>query len=157
MQKESGLKWLFLDLNSYFASVEQQETPHLRGKPVIVVPSDTDWTCAIAASYEAKAYGIKTGTMVMEAKKMCPNLHCVPARHRLYVEYHNKIIEEVSKHIPINTIHSIDELSSRLPPSKRNIDTAKNIAQKVKNSLQQNIGPHIKCSIGFAPNSLLAK
>ena len=67
------------------------------------------------------------------------------------------VIEEVSKHIPINTIHSIDELSSRLPPSKRNIDTAKNIAQKVKNSLQQNIGPHIKCSIGFAPNSLLAK
>ena len=68
----SPLKWLFLDLNSYFASVEQQDRPALRGKPVAVVPMMTDSTCAIAASYEAKAFGITTGTMIYEAKKMCP-------------------------------------------------------------------------------------
>ncbi|MDH5722343.1 MAG: impB/mucB/samB family protein [Alphaproteobacteria bacterium] len=157
MNKDSGIKWLFLDLNSYFASVEQQENPALRGKPVAVVPADTDYTCAIAASYEAKAYGIKTGTMIGEAKKMCPNLHCVVAQHRPYVEYHNRIIEEVGKHIPINKICSIDELSSRLPPSKRNIESAQIIATKIKTGIQQNIGSHIKCSIGVAPNSLLAK
>ena len=60
----TGLRWLFLDLNSYFASVEQQENPALRGHPVAVVPMETDATCAIAASYEAKAYGIKTGTKI---------------------------------------------------------------------------------------------
>ena len=95
MQPEKGLKWLFLDLNSYFASVEQQENPKLRGKPVAVVPMDTDSTCAIAASYEAKAYGIKTQTRIYEAKKMCPELQCVTAKHDLYVSYHHKIIDEI--------------------------------------------------------------
>ncbi len=71
------LQWLFFDLNSYFASVEQQDRPELRNKPIAVVPSDTDATCAIAASYEAKAYGIKTGTKIYDAKKLCPDLICV--------------------------------------------------------------------------------
>ncbi len=57
----SELKWLFFDLNSYFASVEQQDSSELRGKPIAIVPMMTDSTCAIAASYEAKAHGIKTG------------------------------------------------------------------------------------------------
>ena len=83
--EELGLSTLFLDLNSYFASVEQNENPALRGKPVAVVPMMTDSTCAIAASYEAKAYGIKTGTKIYDAKQMCPNLICVLARHDAYV------------------------------------------------------------------------
>ena len=157
MKREPGIKWLFMDLNSYFASVEQQENPALRGKPVAVTPMDTDYTCAIAASYEAKAYGVKTGTIIRDAKKMCPNLHCVPARHDRYVAYHNRIIEEVIKHTPINKIWSIDELSSRLPPNKRNINSATKIAQKLKQGIWDNVGPSINCSVGFAPNSLLAK
>jgi DNA polymerase-4 len=112
MHQQPGLKWLFMDLNSYFASVEQQERPELRGKPVAVVPMMTDSTCAIAASYEAKAYGIKTGTPIYEAKQMCPGLRCVLARHDLYVDYHHRILEEVVKHTPINKVWSIDELSS---------------------------------------------
>ena len=56
------LRWLVADLNSYFASCEQQEDPNLRGKPVAVAPLIADTTCAIAASYAAKAYGVKTGT-----------------------------------------------------------------------------------------------
>ncbi len=157
MKKEDGFKWLFLDMNSYFASVEQQENPALRNKPVIVVPMDTDYTCAIAASYEAKVYGIKTGTMVGDAKKMCPNLHIIPARHDKYVAYHNRIIEEVIKHTPINKIWSIDELSSLIPPNKRNRKSAQILAANIKNGIRKNIGQYIHCSIGFAPNSLLAK
>lgn len=157
MNREPGLKWLFLDLNSYFASVEQQERPHLRGKPVAVVPMETDYTCAIAASYEAKAYGVKTGTMIKDAKRMCPNLTCVLARHDKYVEYHHKIVDEVALHTPINKIWSIDELSSRLPPSRRSVEAATEVARRIKRGLREHVGPAITCSIGVAPNSLLAK
>ena len=68
------VNWLFVDLNSYFASVEQQVRPELRGKPVAVVPMMADTTVCIAASYEAKAFGVRTGTVVAEAKRMCPGL-----------------------------------------------------------------------------------
>ena len=95
------LNWLYLDLNSYFASVEQQLQKQLRNKPIAIVPVMTDATCAIAASYEAKAYGIKTGTMIYEAKKLCPELICVEANHENYVEYHHKILAEIDKYIPI--------------------------------------------------------
>src|SRR5664279_195169 len=79
------VNWLFVDLNSYFASVEQDVRPELRGRPVGVVPMMADTTCCIAASYEAKAFGVKTGTIVADAKRMCPDLVLVEARHELYV------------------------------------------------------------------------
>ena len=153
----NALRWLFLDLNSFFASCEQDHNPALRGKPVAVVPMMTDGTCAIAASIEAKAYGIKTGTKIYEAKQMCPDLICVLARHDLYVDYHHKIINEVIKHTPINKICSIDELSSRLPPDKQNRDDVLRIARAIKKGLADNVGAMIKASIGIAPNAYLAK
>jgi DNA polymerase IV len=61
---ENPVQWLFLDLNAFFASCEQQENPALRGKPVIVVQTLTESAVAIAASYAAKAFGIKTGTLM---------------------------------------------------------------------------------------------
>src|SRR5487761_1341855 len=87
--------WLFVDLNSYFASVEQQERPELRNRPVAVVPVLTDTTCCIAASYEAKSFGVKTGTRVGEARRMCPEIVLVEGRHELYVDYHCRIVETV--------------------------------------------------------------
>src|SRR5579863_6219091 len=89
------LNWLFVDLNSYFASVEQQERPELRGKPVAVVPAMVDTTCCIAASYEAKAFGVRTGTIVADARRMCPEIVLVEGRHELYVQYHHKVVEAV--------------------------------------------------------------
>ncbi|MDB5491674.1 MAG: polymerase [Micavibrio sp.] len=155
--EHNGLKWLFLDLNSYFASVEQQDNPALRGKAVAVVPMETDYTCAIAASYEAKLYGIKTGTMIGEAKRMCPPLICVLARHDAYVKYHHLIVDEVAKYTPINKIWSVDELSSRLPPDKRNRADAAAVATRIREGIWKNVGSAINCSIGIAPNSFLAK
>ena len=69
---ENPVQWLFLDLNAFFASCEQQENPALRGRPVIVVQTPTDSAVAIAASYAAKAFGIKTGTLVRDARRLCP-------------------------------------------------------------------------------------
>lgn len=152
-----GVRWLFLDLNSFFASCEQQENPSLRGRPVAVVPMDTDSTCAIAASYEAKAYGIKTGTRIFEAKAMCPALVCVPARHDVYVRYHHKVIEEVARHTPVGKIWSIDEMASRLLPHKQPVPEACALAARIKTGLRQNVGACMTVSIGLAPNSWLAK
>jgi DNA polymerase-4 len=115
----NGLHWLFFDLNSYFASVEQQENPALMGRPVAVVPMMTDSTCAIAASYEAKRYGIITGTKIYEAKQMCPDLVCVLARHDVYVDYHHRILEELENHIHISKVCSIDEAACRLIGAER--------------------------------------
>lgn len=153
----SGLRWLFLDLNSYFASVEQQENPALRGKPVAVVPMMTDATCAIAASYEAKAYGVKTGTKIYDAKRMCPNLQLVLARHDKYVEYHHRILEAVGKHLPIGKIWSIDEFDCELMGKQKEPDNARAIALAIKRQIWRDVGIAINCSIGIAPNSLLAK
>src|ERR1700721_2683642 len=91
-ETDPRLRWLLLDLNSYFASVEQELCPELRGRPIAVVPVMADTTCAIAASYEAKAFGVRTGTRVGDAKQMCPGIVLVEARHAVYVEYHNRIV-----------------------------------------------------------------
>src|SRR5271155_2607639 len=123
-----SLRWLYVDFNSYFASVEQQLRPVLRGKPVAVVPVETDSTCAIAASYEAKAFGVKTGTRIYEAKKMCPGLICVLAQHERYVDYHHRILVEVDKHIPVTAVCSIDEVACRLMDNEISIKRITEIA-----------------------------
>lgn len=154
----TSLRWLYIDLNSYFASVEQQLQPHLRGKAVAVVPTmGTDGTCAIAASYEAKALGIKTGTMIYEARKLCPALQIVPARHDKYVDYHHKIMEEIEHHIPLTKICSIDEVACQLMGPQRDHDNAVALAQQIKEGIARNVGTCLKSSIGIAPNRFLAK
>jgi DNA polymerase-4 len=151
------LDWLFLDLNAYFASVEQQERPELRGQPVAVVPFNADTTCCIAASYEAKAYGIKTGTMVREAKALCPPLRLVEARPDVYVAYHHRITEAVDTCIPIDSVLSIDEMICRLTGSQREVEEAVRLAGKIKAAIQEKVGSTLRCSIGLATNRFLAK
>lgn len=153
----SSLNWLYLDLNSYFASVEQQENPRLRGKPVMVVPVMSETTSAIAASYEAKAFGIKTGTPVWEAKRLCPGIVMVDARHDVYVDYHHRILEEVDRHIPVYKSWSIDEVSCELMGPQKLEPEARALANRIKAGLRQNLGECIRCSIGIAPNQFLAK
>lgn len=153
----TGLRWLYVDFNSYFASVEQQLDPSLRGRPVIVVPVETDATCAIAASYEAKAYGIKTGTPVYEAKRMCADLVCVPARHEHYVDFHARIIDEIERHIPVTDVCSIDEMACRLMDNETSVERIGEIAQSIKAGLRDHIGVAVRCSIGVAANRYLAK
>ncbi len=151
------LRYLFFDLNAYFASVEQQCCPELRGKPVAVAPSAVDTTCCIAASYEAKAFGIKTGTAVWKAKQLCPGIHIQVARPELYVRFHHRIMDAVENCLPIDTIYSIDEAACRLIGDECRTENAVGIAAEIKNALKKHIGEYVKCSIGLAPNYLLAK
>ena len=151
------LRWLFLDLNAYFASVEQQENPALRGRPVIVAPGGIETTCAIAASYEAKKYGIKTGTPVWEARTRCPNLAVIPANHELYVDYHDRIVAEIERHIPVTKVCSIDEVACRLLDNENDEASVRALSARIKAGIRSNVGEWLGCSIGIAPNRLLAK
>jgi DNA polymerase IV len=151
------LRWLYIDLNSYFASVEQQCAPELRGRPVIVTPADTDYTCAIAASYEAKAYGIRTGTMVRDAKMMCNDLAIVSARHGRYVEFHHKIVEEVWRHIPVTQICSIDEMACRLLDNENDPEHALALGARIKAGIRRNVGEVLGSSVGIGSSKLIAK
>ena len=143
------LKWLLFDLNSYFASCEQQADPSLRGKPIAVVPMITDSTCVIAASYEAKKFGIKTGTRVGDAKKMCPGLILKTGNHKLYTEFHHKIIKAVEDVLPIKKVLSIDEVACEFIGREREYETAKAIAQKMKDHVRAVVGSEIKSSVGI--------
>jgi DNA polymerase-4 len=154
---EPRVRWLFLDLNSYFASVEQELRPELRGRPVAVVPVMTDTTCCIAASYEAKAYGVKTGVQVGEAKRLCPGLVLVDARHEAYVEYHHRIIEAVERCVPVSAVMSIDEMACSLMGREQPLMAALELAGRVKASIREHAGSTLRCSVGLAPNRYLAK
>jgi len=152
-----SLNALYVDFNSYFASVEQQLVPELRGKPIGVLAVMAETTCCIAASYEAKAFGIKTGTIVSEARKLCPNMIFVEARPAVYVEYHHKLIEIVESGTHVEKVLSIDEMVCKLTGSQQVPENALKLAAKIKRALAKNAGDYIKCSIGIAPNTYLAK
>ena len=154
---EPRIRWLFLDLNSYFASIEQELRPELRDRPVAVVPVMADTTCAIAASYEAKAFGVRTGTQIGEARRLCPEIQLVEARHELYVEYHHKIIDAVERCVPVSAVMSIDEMASSLIGREQPLIAALELGRRVKASIREHVGSTLRCSVGLAPNRYLAK
>ena len=142
------VRWLYLDMNSFFASVEQEMNPALRGKPIAVVPLLADTTCCIAVSYEGKAFGVKTGTKVGEAKKLCPGIHLIEGNHENYIKYHNRIVETVESCIPVEAVCSIDEIASRLTGSQQDVGIAGALADKIKSSIRMQVGSSLRCSIG---------
>ena len=151
------LRCLFVDLNSFFASVEQVETPALRGQPVGVVPVMAESTCCIAASVEAKRFGVKTGTLVRDARRLCPGIRIVQARPKLYVDYHHMIVEAIWRHLPDPQVGSIDEMACELIGRHRQRENAVAIAQALKDDIA-GIGPGgLRSSVGIAPNHFLAK
>ncbi len=151
------LRNLFLDFNAYFASVEQQVNPKLRNKPTVVVPMMADSTCCIAASYEAKKYGIRTGTLVSEAKKICPGLQLVEAHHRLYIQYHDQLVKAIESCVHVDQVMSIDEMVCSLMGTQKIRENAIELALQIKKTIAEKVGEYLKCSIGLAPNRFLAK
>ncbi len=152
-----SLRYLFVDMNAFFASVEQEDRPELRGRPVGVVPTMADTTCCIAASYEAKPYGIKTGTKVADARRLCPAIRFIEARPRLYVEYHHRVIQAVESCLHVDAVCSIDEMYGRLLGREQQPPQAIEIANRVKAALRDQVGQHLRCSVGLGPNAWLAK
>lgn len=154
---QTPLSVLFVDFNAYFASVEQQLVPELRNRPVAVAPVTSNAGCCIAVSYEAKKFGVKTGTRVGEARALCPEIVVVDARPRVYVEMHQRLCAVIGTCLPIHGVHSIDEVSCRLLGDERHPARATQIARTIKAAIRREVGEYMRCSIGIAPNRFLAK
>ena len=151
------LRSLLVDFNSYFASVEQQVEPRLRGRPLGVVPMLADTTVCIAASVEAKRFGVKTGTKVAEARRLCPEIEFVIARHEIYIEYHHRAVEVVDSVVPVRAVLSIDEMDCELSGRWSEREKALATAYEVKRALAARVGDHLRTSIGIGPNTFIAK
>jgi len=149
--------FLHIELNSFFASVEQQIHPEYRGRPVGVCATMSDTGTIIAASYEAKALKIKTGTKVGEAKALCPEIVLIEGSHSVYAEYSHAIERAVERCCPVAHIPSIDEVACQLMGREREPPNARRIALAIKQAIKDDVGSTLRCSIGMAPNRYLAK
>ncbi|PLY00980.1 MAG: DNA polymerase IV [Desulfuromonas sp.] len=145
---------LHIDMNAFFAAVEQQSNPALRGRPVAVIGS-RQRTIILTASYEARAYGIKTGMMLHEARQKCPDLILVPANNRLYTHVSSGIIRLMQDYTPQVEVFSIDEAFLDVTGSLNVFTSAERIAYLIKSRIKARFG--LTCSVGIAPNKLLAK
>jgi DNA polymerase-4 len=150
---------MHIDLNSCFATVEQQARPMLRGKPVGIANRRTDKTALVTASYEAKAMGVKAGMKVRDAKLLCPDLVVVetdPSKYR-YV-YHRllDIMKEYSAHVTMKSIDEgvIDFHDTTAAMQGRDLV---DIGMEIKQRLKDEIGIWMRCNIGIATNRFLAK
>ena len=141
-------------MDAFFASIEQADNPSLRGKAVAVIGAE-DRTVVLTASYEAKRLGVKTGATVYEAKKKCPWVTFVIADIHKYMRVSKKIMKILKDFTPIVEICSIDEAFLDITGMNLIFSSVKHIAEQIKQRVKKQFG--ITCSIGVAPNKLLAK
>ena len=140
-------------MNAFFASVEQQANPELRGKPIAVIGRGR--TVVTTASYEARAFGVKTGMNPWQAKQSCPYIIFVISDNRKYTHTSNEIMAMMREYTPLVEVFSIDEAWIDVTHSLSLFGSPQTIAYQLKARIKQRFG--ITCSIGIAPNKLLAK
>jgi DNA polymerase IV len=145
---------MHIDMNAFFASVEQQSKPELRGKPIAVIGSG-ERTVITTSSYEARAFGVKTGMNVWQARQVCPQIILVVGNNRKYTHTSQQIIRLMLEYTPQVEVFSIDEAWLDVTHSLSIFGSAERIAYLIKARIRHRFG--ITCSIGIAPNKLLAK
>jgi len=145
----------YLDFDSYFASVEQQRRPELRGRPVGITPSTIQMGGTIAVSREAKAAGVSRVGSAKDALTICPDMAFVAQDPPHYIAVHHAAIAAIDTVIPVHEVRGVDELSIRLTPAEAR--DPEWIAARINGALAEAIGPHISASIGFSTNRVLAK
>jgi DNA polymerase-4 len=141
-------------MNAFFASVEQVSNPGLRGKPIAVIGSKHR-TVITTASYEARKFGVKTGMNVPEAKKLCPHLILVVGDNRKYTSASSRMVGIFGRYTPLVEVFSIDEAFLDVTASTSLFGDGTAIAERIKSDIRREIG--LTCSVGVAPNKLLAK
>lgn len=152
-----ALRYLTIDFNSFFASVEQQERPELRGRPLGIVPVMAETTGCIAVSLEAKSMGLTRNARVADARRLCPGIVIVEARPETYINYHRRLKEVIESLVPETVVQSIDEVTCRLHSFLMDRVRAEQLAKQIKAKIAREVGPLLRSSIGIAPTWLLAK
>ena len=147
---------LFVDFDAYFASAEQHLQPCLRGRPVGVAPVMAETSCCIAASYEAKACGVKTGTRISDARQLCPGIQIVEAQPARYIELHHQLVAPSNPASMWRRCYRL-MMWCWLPYNLREPETTRRIAQEIKQAIHRDVSPWINGSVGIAPNRWLAK
>jgi len=145
---------LHIDMDAFFISVEQRDDPSLRGKPAAVCGS-LSRSVVTSATYEARPYGIRAGMPIQEAKKRCPQLILVEGNHSKYTEAAARIFSILKDYTPLVEIASIDEAYLDITQSLLLFKSPLSIAKSIKDRILKE--EQLTCSIGIAPNKLLAK
>lgn len=148
---------LYLDMNSFFASVEQQMNPAIRGVPLAITAMENDKGCCVAASYEAKAFGVRTGSSVADARRLCPGIVFLPSRHRLYVRFNLRVAAVIDRLAELERIRSVDEFQVRLSGDATTLDGARELVATMKRAVANEVGEYLRFSAGIGVNHLTAK
>jgi len=153
MEKDRTI--LLVDMNSFFASIEQQCNPHLKGKPIAVGGPIDSRSVVSAASYEARQFGVRSGMPVGEALARCPELILVRADLRKYVDVSRRVFQICGDFTDLMEIYSVDECFMDVTPTESLFGGAWNLAIDLKRRIREELG--LTCSIGIGPNKTLAK
>jgi len=145
---------LCVDMDAFFASVEQQVNPDLKGKPIAVTGAG-ERTVITTSSYEARQYGVKTGMTPHEAKKLCPHIIFVIGNNKLYAEICGRLEKICERFTPDMETYSIDEIFLDVTGSHHLFGGPEEMAQTIKKTVKEELG--INCTIGMGPNILIAK
>lgn len=152
---------MHIDMDSFFASVEIRDNPDLKDKPVVVcsktfhLHKDTARGVISAASYPARKFGLHSAMPLSEAKKLCPDVICLPMNKTLYKQVSDNIIKIIQKHVKTIQQVSIDEAYVLFKDNIQTFDDACETALKIKSEIYET--ERITCSVGIAPNKSIAK
>lgn len=149
------LRWIMhVDMDAFFASVEQLDNPDLRGKPVIVGGQSCRGVVS-TCSYEARRYGVHSAMSMAEARKLCPHGEYVPVRMRRYQEVSQKIMSIFHDFTPLVEQLSIDEAFLDVSGMEKLYHNTEEIGWLIKKRIAAETG--LTASVGLAPNKFLAK
>ncbi|MFZ1721018.1 MAG: hypothetical protein WAU07_00780 [Microgenomates group bacterium] len=148
--------FLHVDINSYFATLAQQETPALRGKPVGII-KDVGRTCIIAASKEAKQFGIKTGERLKDARQKCPDIITVPAQFDMYLSATKDLRRVFASLAPDVEVFSLDESFINFTPLRKLYPSPQEFGYELQTQIKKTLGEWVTCNVGISYNRFLAK